>query len=331
MNENRIKQILGTKYPIVQAPMTWITSAELVAAVGNAGGLGTLGSNAGQKTITNDVKETSERMRNEIRKTRQLTDAPFAVNYIVPVKGMPAQYFTYSNAILDVMIEEGVKFAVAVAMDTPDFDEPFKKMKDAGIKIIYRDNTPSIEKARAAEAAGADIIVATGYDEGGAIPSNPIGTFSIVPMIADSVKIPVMAAGGIADNRGVRAALALGAEGVYVGTRFIASVESPASDICKRDIILTESTDLIQFSITPFNFRTIPHKLAFELKELDDHGASSEELNNKLSGTGGGYKRAMLDGVLDEGISGVSYAVSLIKEVKSCKDIIEEMMLGVNY
>lgn len=327
---NRITEILNIKYPIIQAPMAWITSAELVAAVSNAGGMGTLGANAGQTTVTADPVETGERMRAQIRKTRTLTEKPFAVNYMIPGTGEDGAAElsgVYSDAILKVLCEEEVKYVVAVGdINT----EAIKHLKELGLTVIYRALDPTIENSKQAEALGVDIIVATGFDEGGGMPSKSIGTFSIVPIIADSVSIPVMAAGGIVDNRGFKAALALGAEGAYVGTAFMVAEECVTSDICKQDIINTESTDLLLYKALPSYWRATPHKLGFECYEKSKQGAPVLEIAKMMMGTQG-PKIAQLDGDLDGGINSVNSAISLIKEIRSCKAIIDEMVKGFEF
>lgn len=228
-------------------------------------GMGVLGPNAGQDTLTTDPVETAIRMRNEIKKTRALTDKPFAVQYFIPMQGDPYGFST-------------------------------------------------VESAKNIEAAGADIIIATGYDEGGGVPSHAIGTMTIVPLIADAVKIPVLAAGGIVDNRGVKASLILGAEGVYVGTLFITSLECPASDECKQDIVNAKTEDLIEIGKIP-TWRCTPHKLSLELHAMEQKGVTKEEINTKLSN--GSLRLGMREGDLDAGIVSVSNAVGLIKNIKS--------------
>ena len=229
MKKNRITEILGIKYPIIQGPMAWLTDAKLVAAVSNAGGLGILGPCAGQTTMTPSPQETMERMREEIRKTRELTDKPFGVVILVDAD------MRFTEPILDMIIEEKVNVALVNGLDGTDYNGTFKRLKNAGIKIVFRPLDPTIENARMAEKLGADVYVATGFDEGGTLPGAQIGTFSIVPLIVDAVKnIPVMAAGGISDIRGVRAAFALGAEGVFLGTRFLATEEARTAQNVKE-------------------------------------------------------------------------------------------------
>ena len=206
----KVIKILGTKYPLIQAPMNWLTNAELVAAVSNSGGLGILGPNAGQREAYSP-EVTYQKFREEIQKTKSITDKNFGINVLLPIN-------PFSEALLNAAIDEGVKYFATVG----DADSIiFKKIKENNGVIIHRPLNPNSENMREAESLGVDLLVATGYDEGGVIPSQQIGTFSIVPAMVDSVSIPVLAAGGINDKRGVKAAFALGASGVYIGTRFL--------------------------------------------------------------------------------------------------------------
>lgn len=314
-NKNRICSILEIKYPIVQAAMNWITDAKMVAAVSNAGGMGVLGPNAGPKFEGSKRITTEERHRNEFRKIKSLTNKPFALNIILPEEGMEK----YSETIINVAFEEGVKIFLTVGQINKQL---FKQIKEHGGILIHRELTPTPEAAKIAENEGADIIIATGYDEGGWLPQNKIGTFSIVPTIVDAVHIPVMATGGINDIRGVRAAFALGAEGVYVGTRFIVSDECPASDTVKQDIIRSKAKDLVFVSSTQ---RSTPHKFAQELENMYKNGMPSEELEEKINQIDG-LRPGMLEGKLDDGIVSVNTAIDLINEVKSSESIIKELM-----
>lgn len=257
-NNNIICNILDIQYPIVQAAMNWITNAEMVSAVSKAGGMGVLGPNAGAKYHDSQKISTENRYRNEFNKIKEITDRNFAVNVILPENGKDD---TYAQTVIDVALEEGVKTFVTVGTVNNSL---FKKIKEHHATLIHHELTPTPKAAKAAQDTGADILIATGYDEGGVIPQNKIGTFSIVPSIVDAVNIPVLAAGGINDIRGVRAAFALGAGGVYVGTRFIVSEECPASDKTKQDIIRSKAEDLVFVSSLQ---RSTPHKLAVELEK----------------------------------------------------------------
>lgn len=313
--ENRICSTLGIQYPIVQAAMNWITDANMVAAVSSAGGMGVLAPNAGSKFEGAKRISTEERHRREFRKIKSLTHKPFAFNLILPESGIDA----YSETILNVAFEEGVNCFVTVGQVNQTM---FQKIKEQGGILIHRELTPTPDAAKAAESEGADIIIATGYDEGGWLPQNQIGTLSIVPTIADAVDIPVMAAGGINDIRGVRAAFALGAEGVYVGTRFIVSNECPASDIAKQDILRTKAKDLLFVSAAQ---RSTPHQFAQKLADMYANGTPSAELEEKINQIDG-LRPGMLEGRLDDGIVSVNTAIDLLDEVKPCATIIREFM-----
>ncbi|UPO90758.1 nitronate monooxygenase [Niallia sp. Man26] len=316
MQNNRVTNILGIELPIIQAPMSWITNATMVAAVSNAGGMGVLGPNAGAKDIDSKDLNMEEMLRNQIRKVRNLTDKPFALNILSPPEGVEDQF---TQITLQVGFEEGVKHYASVGNVNRDI---FNLVKENGGIVLHRELTPSPEAAKQAEEAGADIIIATGYDEGGILPQNQIGTFSIVPTIVDAVNIPVMATGGINDIRGVRAAFSLGAEGVYMGTRFIVSDESPVSELTKKDIINSKGSDLLFISASQ---RSTAHKFSKELAEFYKDGVPSAELDKKAS-QNGGLRTGMLEGNLDKGIISVNTAIDLITEVKSCRDIIIEVM-----
>jgi NAD(P)H-dependent flavin oxidoreductase YrpB (nitropropane dioxygenase family) len=314
--KNRISKILNIEKPIVQGPMSWITNAELVAAVSNAGGLGILGPNAGQTSITTSPEITAERMRNEIIKTKNLTDKPFAVSLIVNGD------LTYTWPILEAVIEEKVPIVhVGGIFD----DRIFTPLKEHDIKIIYRPITPTIENAKAAEEAGVDIYVATGFDEGGTVPERIIGTFSIIPMIADAINIPLMAAGGIGDVRGVRAAFALGAEGIFAGSVFIPTKESPAADNVKQMIVDATAEDLLLFRTLPAYYRSLPTALANQLVEMDEQGASRQETANLMGGTSG-MRIGMLEGNTKDGYISVGTGITPINAIRTVKEVVDSLM-----
>lgn len=316
-------EVLGITRPVVQAPMTWITSAELAAAVSNAGGLGILGTNAGQQEASPDPEVVYRKMCEEIRKTKTLTDKPFGINYMLPVPGMeddPSANM-FSEATLRAAVDAGCPVVVAVGAYS---GKELQKIKALGKTLIFREETPTVENAVKAQADGADVIVATGYDEGGGVPGREIGTIAIVPIISEAVDVPVLAAGGIVDSRGFNAALALGAQGVYCGTAFITSEESFAHPDAKMDIVNHSSFDLIMYRALPFVWRATPHELSRMLKEKSDEGLSLMEMYKLMGGTTS-LHIAQKNGDLEHGINSVSTAISLIKEVRTCKAIIDEM------
>lgn len=323
MQSNRICHILGIDKPVIQAPLSWLTDARLVAAVGNAGGLGVLGPNAGltAETAVSTPEETAEKMRDEIRKTEALTDKPFGVN-LIPVPDNDL----WTPHILKVMKEEGVKATLYTGYG-PGAVIPklFDELKEAGIRIIYRDLNPTPENTRLAERAGADIIVATGFDEGGTLPGTALGTFSIVPLIVDAARdVPVLAAGGITDRRTARAAHALGAAGVSVGSAFISTVESRVPQSVKDKIVAANGLDLLLFRTMPDYYRSLPGKLAHRLVALDKAGASNEELG-KLMGGLRGLRIGMLEGNTDDGYIALGTGIGNIRRIMTVAEMVDEL------
>lgn len=325
MQNNAICKILGIEKPVIQGPLSWLTDARLVAAVSNAGGLGVLGPNAGltAETAVSTPEETAEKMREEIRKTQALTDKPFGVN-LIPTP----ENDVWTPPIVQVIKDEGVKTVVYTGYgEGAVIPSLFDELKEAGIKIIYRDINPTPENTRMAEAAGADIIVATGFDEGGTLPGTALGTFSIVPLIVDSVQdIPVMAAGGITDHRTAKAAHALGAQGVFAGSVFIGTTESRVPQSVKDKIIASNGLDLCLFRTIPDYYRSLPGKLAEKLVTMDKAGASNEELGKTMGGLRG-LRIGMLEGNTDEGYISLGTGIGSINEVKSVAEVVNELTI----
>ncbi|MBQ3510360.1 MAG: nitronate monooxygenase [Peptococcaceae bacterium] len=326
---NRVCEILGIEKPVVQGSMTWITSAELAAAVSNAGGMGILGFNAGQTEMTPDPIETAERMRAEIKKTRALTDKPFAVTYMMP---MPGDVF--GEPLLNVILEEGMKniFVLGFGFDPAYEAGVIRGLKEKGLTVLYRAIDANVIGSKMIEEAGADIIVATGADEGGGVSgSNTVmGTFSVVPMIADAVNIPVMAAGGIVDKRTAKAAKALGAEGVYCGTVFIASKECRAAQACKDQIVNSKASDLLQFKDGGNIWRSLPTAAAKRAFDAHINGEGGEAVA-KYMNEHGGLCAGQLFGDLENGVNCTSTAIDGIKAVRSCKEIVDDLTEGVEW
>ncbi|ROP62107.1 enoyl-[acyl-carrier protein] reductase II [Enterobacter sp. BIGb0383] len=323
MQNHSVCHILGIEKNVIQGPLSWLTDARLVAAVSNAGGLGVLGPNAGltAETAVSTPEATAEKMREEIRKTKMLTEKPFGVN-LIPM----AENDIWTPSIVNVIKEEGVHAVVYTGYGEGSLIPAlFDELKNAGIKIIYRDINPSPENTRIAEAAGADIIVATGFDEGGTLPGVALGTFSIVPLIADAVKhIPVMAAGGITDRRTARAAHALGAQGVFAGSAFISTVESRVPQSVKDKIVAANGLDMRLFRTLPDYYRSLPGKLADKLVALDKSGASKEELAQVMGGLRG-LRLGMLEGNTDDGYISLGTGIGSIHSVKSVADVVAEL------
>ncbi|MDY8047442.1 nitronate monooxygenase [Paenibacillus polymyxa] len=320
--KNRVTEILGIEKPILQGPMSWITNAEFVAAVSNAGGLGILGPNAGQTTITTSPEETAERMRREIRKTKELTDKPFGTTLITDAN----MKFTWP--ILEVVIEEGVQVILLNGVEGTLTEKIITPLKEAGIKIVYRPLTPTIEDAKAAQAMGVDVYVVTGFDEGGTLPTSIIGTFTITPMIVDVLDIPVIAAGGIGDARGVASAFELGAEGVFLGSRFIPTVENPAAQSVKQMIVDSSAADLLLYRTLPAYYRSLPTPFAEKLVAMDNQGASREEIA-KVGGSSSVIRIGMLEGNGEGGIITVGTGITPIKKIQTVQEVVDELAAGI--
>ena len=322
MKNNRICQILGIEKPVIQGPLSWLTDARLVAAVSNAGGLGVLGPNAGltAETAVSTPEATAEKMREEIRKTKKLTEKPFGVN-LIPTP----ENDIWTPPILKVIKEEGVHAVVYTGYgDGAIIPALFDELKAAGIIIIYRDINPTPANTREAERAGADIIVATGFDEGGTLPGNVLGTFSIVPMIADAVvNVPILAA-GIVDKRTALAAQALGAEGVFAGSVFISTEESRVPQSIKEKIVAANGLDLNLFRTLPDFYRSLPGKLTSKLVAMDKAGASKEEIGGAMGGLRG-LRLGMLEGNTDEGYISLGTGIGGITAITSVAEVVEQL------
>lgn len=320
---NRVADILGIEKPIIQGPMSWITNAEFVAAVSNAGGLGILGPNAGQTTITTSPTETAERMRREIRKTKELTDKPFGTTIIVDGD------LKYTWPILEIIIEEDVKVVLLNGVEGTLSEKIMNPLKEANIKIVYRPLTPTFEDAKTAQSMGVDVYVVTGFDEGGTLPTSGIGTFTITSMIVDVLDIPVVSAGGIGDARGVTSAFALGAEGVFLGSRFIPTIENPAAESVKQKIVDSSASDLLLYRTLPAYYRSLSTPLVEKLVEMDKQGASREEIAS-ASGGSSAIRIGMLEGSGEGGIITVGTGITPITKIQTVQEVVDELATGIH-
>ena len=296
---NRITEMLGIKYPIIQGAMQDVAKARLVAAVSNAGGLGVLASG----------QDTPEQVREEIRKVKELTDKPFAVNLMFLNKKVPE--------IVDVVIEEGVKI-VTTGAGTPKLYMP--KLKEAGIKVMPV--IPNVKIAKKMEELGVDAVIVEGMESGGHIGTMTSQT--LWPQVVDAVKIPVIAAGGIADNRGVKAAMAMGAEGVQCGTIFSISKESPVGDNWKKVIIESKDTSIgVIGTKMGVASRTVVNKKAKELYGLEDKMTDKLKFNQLLDEA---YQKAVYQDDVENGIIFAGSVAGMIHESKSAAEIISDLM-----
>lgn len=296
---NRITEMLGIKYPIIQGAMQDVAKARLVAAVSNAGGLGVLASG----------QDTPEQVREEIHKVKELTDKPFAVNLMFLNKKVPE--------IVDVVIEEGVRI-VTTGAGTPKLYMP--KLKEAGIKVMPV--IPNVKIAKKMEELGVDAVIAEGMESGGHIGTMTSQT--LWPQVVDAVKIPVIAAGGIADNRGVKAAMAMGAEGVQCGTIFSISKESPVGDNWKKVIIESKDTSIgVIGTKMGVASRTVVNKKAKELYGLEDKMTDKLKFNQLLDEA---YRKAVYQDDVEDGIIFAGSVAGMIHESKSAAEIISDLM-----
>jgi enoyl-[acyl-carrier protein] reductase II len=319
MGQNRICELLGIRYPIIQAPMNWVSGADLVAAVSEAGGLGTLGPNSGAKKITPDVELTGERMRDQIRKVRGLTRAPFAVNIVAGF----GEDLKYSKKVVEVVIEEAVPVAI-VSVGRPDTYTGI--LKEAGVKVLHAISTA--RHGRKAEEVGVDAVICEGFEAGGHKGFTELTTLILTPMVVDAVSVPVVTGGGIGDARGVLAALALGADGVYMGTRFMVTRESESHTRVKEAIVKGQDACTISVPKDRMLARDLANNFTREYMQMKLAGASPEELNNYLM-QHTQYQAQQL-GQADEAEICCGQVAGLITEVQSAGQVMNDVVENLN-
>ncbi len=301
MIKSRICQMLGIEYPVIQGGMAWVADASLAAAVSNAGGLGLISS----------INEGTEAVRNEIRKCRELTDKPFGVNIMLQAPN--------ADEIASLVVEEGVKIVTTGAGSPVRFMEAWKA---AGIKVIPV--VASVALALKMQRAGADAIVAEGAESGGHV--GELHTMPLVPQIVDAVDIPVIAAGGICDGRGVAAAFMLGAEAVQVGTRFLVAKECNVHPRYKENIL--KATD-ISTTVTgkslghPVRSLKTPFSREFAKMESDPQTRPEDILS---FGTGS-LRKAVQEGD-ENGSYMAGECAGMVREEQTAREIVEDLALG---
>ncbi len=323
MKKTELCRMLGIEYPVIQAPMAYITWAEMVAAVSNAGGLGTLGPNSGSRDPAPDVAEVGRRLRDQIRKVKALTDKPFAVNFVI-YEGVSAVYAgtgkspnDFSEECVRVALEEGIPVAVLVGARPEIYTERFKK---AGVKVLLHGHPCNVAAARHAEQVGVDGFIAVGYGAGGHSGIDKIPTFVLVPEIVDAVHIAVVAGGGIADGRGLAAALTLGAQAVYMGTRFIATRECNAHPRMKQAVIEATDTSTVSWLGSFGVVRGLKNKMAERCLELEAKGSNSLEISSVYGGAA--VRAGFLNGDIEEGSVIFGAAAGLIKDIVSAGEVV---------
>ncbi|ABX81356.1 DUF561 domain-containing protein [Acholeplasma laidlawii] len=301
MNMNNINQLLGTKYPVIQGGMANIATAKLAAAVSNAGGLGLIGAGG------NDAAWVKE----EIQKIRQLTNKPFGVNIML--------MSPHAKDIAQLLIDEGVKVVTTGAGNPVPYMEAWKKAGMIVIPVI-----PTAKLAMRVEQAGADAVIAEGMEAGGHI--GKLTTMAMVPQIVDAVKIPVIAAGGIGDKRGVLAAFALGAKGVQIGTVLLATKECPIHENFKQLVVDATDTSTIITGSEKAPVRVIKNQMAVKYIDLEKSGASFEELEHLTLGS---LRKAVMEGDVENGSFMAGQIAGLVKEVKTVKEVLDNMFIDV--
>ena len=299
MLKTAICDLFGIKYPIIQGGMAHVATAELVAAVSDAGGLGIIGAGSAEAGW----------VREQIHLTRKQTDKPFGVNILL--------ISPFAEQVIDVVLEEKVSVVTTGAGNPGPY---IPRFKEAGIKVMPV--VASVALGRRLERAGADAFVAEGMESGGEI--GQITTMALVPQVIDKVAVPVVAAGGIADGRGLAAALVLGAQGVQMGTRFVCSEECIAHPDYKQAIVdASDRATAISGQSTGYPMRALENKLIHEFWEKEKTGISVEELMEFGMGK---VRLGLIEGDLENGTLLAGQIAGMIKEVKSVKVIIEEMV-----
>lgn len=296
----KITELLGIKYPIIQGGMAWIAESTLASAVSNAGGLGLIA--GGSAPI--------DYLREQIRKTKAAVNGkPFGVNIMLMSPN--------AEDLAKLVVEEEVPIVTTGAGNPGKFMDSWK---EAGIKVIPV--IPSVALAKRMERAGADAVVAEGTESGGHIGENT--TMCLVPQVTDALDIPVIAAGGIADGRGIAASIMLGAEGVQVGTRFLAAEECQIHPTYKELVVKAKDTDsIVTGRSTGHPCRNVKTKFAKRLVSGEKDGSLTPDEFEEI--TLGSLRKAVQDGNLEEGSFLCGAIAGMITEVKPCRDIIEEM------
>ncbi|WP_420601045.1 NAD(P)H-dependent flavin oxidoreductase [Flagellimonas sp.] len=301
MSQNRITQLFGIKYPIVQGGMIWTSGWHLASAVSNAGGLGLLGAGSMYPEV----------LQEHIDKCKKATDKPFGVN--VPM------LYPNIEELMDIIVRSGIKIVFTSAGNPRTWTE---FLKENGITVVHV--VSSVKFALKAQDAGVDAIVAEGFEAGGHNGRDETTTMVLIPSVKEKISIPLIAAGGIGTGNAMLAAMVLGADGVQVGSRFAASVEGSSHDLFKEQIVLAKEGDthLTLKELAPV--RLLKNKFYQDLQNAYANGASVEDLKSLLGRARA--KRGMFEGDLDEGELEIGQVSGLIHEIKSAEDIVNDLM-----
>ena len=297
--KTRVTELLQIEYPIIQGGMAWVAEHHLAAAVSEAGGFGLIGAASAPPEI----------VREEIRKAKELTDKPFGVNIMLLNPN--------ADEVAKIVVEEGIQ-AVTTGAGNP---EKYMSMwKEAGVKVIPV--VASVAMAKRMERYGADAVVAEGMEAGGHIGNQT--TMALIPQIVDAVNIPVIAAGGIGDGRGIAASFMLGAEGVQMGTRFVVADESIVHENYKNRIVKAKDIDsVVTGQSTGHPVRCLRNQMTREYQKLEAEGKSFEELEYLTLGT---LRKAVQEGDVTNGTVMAGQIAGMISKEQTCKEMIDEMM-----
>jgi len=308
MFETRITKMLGIKYPIVGGTMASISNADFVAAISNAGGIGVLAS---------IMYQTGEEFAAAIDRIRELSDKPFAVN----LNFFPAQFPVSQEEYTEIMAEKGVKVVETSGHVAPPV-ELCRRFKEAGMIWIHK--CAGLRYALKAQALGADIVTVVGYETGGATGRFDIGSLVLIPTVTKSVQIPVIGGGGVSDGHGFAAVLALGAEGVIMGTRLMATQECPIHKNLKKALIkATElNTMIVMRSVAPH--RVWANAAATQCAEMEAAGASLEEILKLVSGDNS--RKVYYEGDLGRGIVPCGQGIGQVHDIPTVKDLFDRII-----
>lgn len=297
--ETKVTELLQIEYPIIQGGMAWVAEHHLAAAVSEAGGFGLIGAASAPPEI----------VREEIRKAKELTDKPFGVNIMLLNPN--------ADEVAKIVVEEGIQ-AVTTGAGNPEKYMPM--WKEAGVKVIPV--VASVAMAKRMERYGADAVVAEGMEAGGHIGNQT--TMALIPQIVDAVNIPVIAAGGIGDGRGVAASFMLGAEGVQMGTRFVVADESIVHDNYKDRIVKAKDIDsVVTGQSTGHPVRCLRNQMTKEYIKKEQEGVPFEELERMTLGS---LRKAVMDGDILNGTVMAGQIAGLVSKRQSCKEILQEIM-----
>jgi len=299
--DNKITRLFGIKYPIIQGGMIWCSGWKLASAVSNAGGLGLIGGGSMPPDL----------FREHIQKCKAATDKPFGVN--IPL------LYPYSEEQVKIVIEEKVPIVFTSAGNPKKYTSI---LKEHGIKVVHV--TANLKFALKSQEAGVDAIVAEGFEAGGHNGREETTTMVLIPKIAKEINIPLIAAGGIATGSGMLAAMVLGADGVQMGSRFVASIEASAHDGFKQKVVEAQEGDTKLQLKQLVSVRLLDNDFSDRITKMQLSGASTEELSEALGR--GRAKLGMFDGDLDEGELEIGQVATLIDEVKPVGEIVEEIV-----